>query len=102
VKGIDMAIDFDEVKKRAMAKAEAIRKEQARERAMENKHMVKDFLDSVKSFEKTLKDISDTIDGNDLSPESIQRTINRLNKVSKSIDQLKAKLDENQTDDRMR
>jgi len=100
VKGIDMAIDFDEVKKRAIAKAEVIRKEQAMERA--KTFSIKDFLDSVKSFEKTLKHVSDTIDSNDLSPELIQRTINKINKVRISMDQLKVKLDEKQTDDRMR
>ena len=95
-----MAIDFDEVKKRAIAKAEVIRKEQAMERA--KTFSIKDFLDSVKSFEKTLKHVSDTIDSNDLSPELIQRTINKINKVRISMDQLKVKLDEKQTDDRMR
>ena len=100
MKGIDMAIDFDEVKKRAIAKAEVIRKEQAMERA--KTFSIKDFLDSVKSFEKTLKHVSDTIDSNDLSPELIQRTINKINKVRISMDQLKVKLDEKQTDDRMR
>lgn len=96
----DRQIELNERAKRAIARAEKLHEEEARERA--KKFSIKTFLDSIKPFEKNLQDIKDAIDSEGLSPEAIKRITNKFNRVSKSVDQLNDKLTKLQTDDRMR
>ena len=77
---------------RAKAKAEIERKAQEAERHMGNTQEVKGFLDSIKAFEKSIKEVMEAIDYRKFSPEAIQFTLNRLEKVSESINDLTIKL----------
>lgn len=91
---LDTPIDnpvFDRIV-RAKAKAEIEHKAVEAERHMGNTHEVKEFLDAIKAFEKSMAEIYEAIDYKALSPESIQYTINRLEKVSQSISDLTIKL----------
>ena len=77
---------------RAKAKAEIERKAVEAERHMGNTQEVKGFLDSIKAFEKSIKEVMEAIDYRKFSPEAIQFTLNRLEKVSESINDLTIKL----------
>jgi len=91
---LDTPIDnpmFDRIV-RAKAKAEIERKAVEAERHMGNTQEVKGFLDSIKAFEKSIKEVMEAIDYRKFSPEAIQFTLNRLEKVSESINDLTIKL----------
>ena len=91
---LDTPIDnpvFDRIV-RAKAKAEIEHKAIEAERHMGNTHEVKEFLDAMKAFEKAISIIMEAIDYKAISPESIQYTVNRLAKVTESINDLTIKL----------
>jgi len=91
---LDTPIDnpvFDRIV-RAKAKAEIEHKAVEAERHMGNTHEVKEFLDAMKAFEKAISIIMEAIDYKAISPESIQYTVNRLAKVTESINDLTIKL----------
>lgn len=91
---LDTPIDnpvFDRIV-RAKAKAEIEHKAIEAERHMGNTHEVKEFLDAMKAFEKAVSIIMEAIDYKAISPESIQYTVNRLAKVTESINDLTIKL----------
>lgn len=77
---------------RAKARAEIEHKAVEAERHMGNTQEVKGFLDSIKAFEKSIKEVMEAIDYRKFSPEAIQFTLNRLEKVSESINDLTIKL----------
>ena len=77
---------------RAKAKAEIEHKAVEAERHMGNTHEVKEFLDAMKAFEKAISIIMEAIDYKAISPESVQYTVNRLAKVTDSINDLTIKL----------
>jgi len=77
---------------RAKAKAEIEHKAVEAERHMGNTHEVKEFLDAMKAFEKAISIIMEAIDYKAISPESVQYTVNRLAKVTESINDLTIKL----------
>lgn len=77
---------------RAKAKAEIEHKAVEAERHMGNTQEVKEFLDAIKSFERSITTIMEAIDYKDISPEAKQFTINRLAKVTESINDLTIKL----------
>jgi len=91
---LDTPIDnpmFDRIV-RAKAKAEIEHKAVEAERHMGNTHEVKEFLDAMKAFEKAISIIMEAIDYKRISPESVQYTVNRLAKVTESINDLTIKL----------
>jgi ParB family chromosome partitioning protein len=91
---LDTPIDnpmFDRIV-RAKAKAEIEHKAIEAERHMGNTHEVKEFLDAMKAFEKAISIIMEAIDYKAISPESVQYTVNRLAKVTESINDLTIKL----------
>lgn len=91
---LDTPIDnpmFDRIV-RAKARAEIEHKAVEAERHMGNTHEVKEFLDAMKAFEKAISIIMEAIDYKAISPESIQYTVNRLAKVTESINDLTIKL----------
>lgn len=91
---LDTPIDnpvFDRIV-RAKAKAEIEHKAVEAERHMGNTHEVKEFLDAMKAFEKAVSIIMEAIDYKAISPESVQYTVNRLAKVTESINDLTIKL----------
>jgi len=77
---------------RAKARAEIEHKAVEAERHMGNTHEVKEFLDAMKAFEKAISIIMEAIDYKAISPESVQYTVNRLAKVTESINDLTIKL----------
>ena len=77
---------------RAKAKAEIEHKAAEAERHMGNTQEVKEFLDAMKAFEKAISIIMEAIDYKAISPESVQYTVNRLAKVTESINDLTIKL----------
>jgi ParB/RepB/Spo0J family partition protein len=77
---------------RAKAKSEIEHKAVEAERHMGNTHEVKEFLDAMKAFEKAISIIMEAIDYKRISPESVQYTVNRLAKVTESINDLTIKL----------
>ena len=77
---------------RAKARAEIEHKAVEAERHMGNTHEVKEFLDAMKAFEKAILIIMEAIDYKAISPESVQYTVNRLAKVTESINDLTIKL----------
>ena len=77
---------------RAKAKAEIEHTAVEAERHMGNTHEVKEFLDAMKAFEKAISIIMEAIDYKAISPESVQYTVNRLAKVTESINDLTIKL----------
>lgn len=77
---------------RAKAKAEIEHKAVEAERHMGNTQEVKEFLDAIKLFENSIKEIAEAIDYKSISPEAKQYTINRLEKVTQSINELTIKL----------
>jgi len=91
---LDTPIDnpmFDRIV-RAKARAEIEHKAVEAERHMGNTHEVKEFLDAMKAFEKAISIIMEAIDYKAISPESVQYTVNRLAKVTESINDLTIKL----------
>lgn len=91
---LDTPIDnpvFDRIV-RAKAKSEIEHKAIEAERHMGNTHEVKEFLDAMKAFEKAISIIMEAIDYKRISPESVQYTVNRLAKVTESINDLTIKL----------
>jgi ParB family transcriptional regulator, chromosome partitioning protein len=82
---------FDRIVK-AKAKAEIEHKAVEAERHMGNTQEVKEFLDAMKAFEKAISTIMEAIDYKRISPESVQYTVNRLAKVTESINDLTIKL----------
>ena len=91
---LDTPIDnpmFDRIV-RAKARAEIEHKAVEAERHMGNTHEVKEFLDAMKAFEKAISIIMEAIDYKRISPESVQYTVNRLAKVTESINDLTIKL----------
>jgi ParB family transcriptional regulator, chromosome partitioning protein len=91
---LDTPIDnpvFDRIVK-AKAKAEIEHKAVEAERHMGNTQEVKEFLDAMKAFEKAISTIMEAIDYKRISPESVQYTVNRLAKVTESINDLTIKL----------
>ena len=77
---------------RAKARAEIEHKAVEAERHMGNTHEVKEFLDAMNAFEKAISIIMEAIDYKAISPESVQYTVNRLAKVTESINDLTIKL----------
>lgn len=77
---------------RAKERAEIERKAETAERHMENTQEVKQFLDSIKVFEKAIKEVTEVIDFNKFSPEAVQFTLHRLEKLSATISDLTIKL----------
>lgn len=77
---------------RAKARAETERKAQEAERHLGNTQEVKQFMDAMKAFEKAIREVMEAIDYNKFSPEGIQYTLNRLEKVTESISDLTIKL----------
>ena len=73
---------------RAKAKAEIEHKAVEAERHMGNTQEVKEFLDAIKSFEKAIDEVVKSVQFNKFSPEGVQYTLNRLEKVSESINEL--------------
>lgn len=91
---LDTPVDnpvFDRIV-RAKAKAEIERKATEAERHLGNTHEVKQFMDAMKAFEKAIHEVMEAIDYNKFSPEGIQYTLNRLEKVTESINDLTIKL----------
>lgn len=76
---------------RAKAKAEAQEREKASERHSGNKHEVKEFIDSIRLFEKAIKAAAEAIEYNRFSPEATQYMINRLKKITDTINGIIAK-----------
>lgn len=77
---------------RAKERAEIERKAEVAERHMENTQEVKQFLDSIKVFEKAIKEVMEVIDFDKFSPEAVQFTLHRLKKLSETINDLTIKL----------
>lgn len=77
---------------RAKERAEIERKAEVAERHMENTQEVKQFLDSIKVFEKAIKEVMEVIDFDKFSPEAVQFTLHRLEKLSETINDLTVKL----------
>jgi len=77
---------------RAKAKAEIEHKAVEAERHLGNTQEVKEFLDAMKAFEKAISIFAEAIDYKAVSPESVQYTVNRLAKVTESINDLTIKL----------
>ena len=87
---LDTPIDnpmFDRIV-RAKAKSEIERKAVEAERHMGNTQEVKEFLDAIKLFEKAIDEVVKSVQFNKFSPEGVQYTLNRLEKVSESISEL--------------
>ena len=76
---------------RAKAAAEAQERERVRERHTGAKHEVKEFIDSIRLFEKAIKAAAEAIEYNRFSPEAIQYLINKLEKITNTINGIIAK-----------
>lgn len=77
---------------RAKERAEIERKAVTAERHMENTQEVKQFLDGIKEFEKAIREVMEAIGFNKFSPEAVQYTLHRLEKLSETINDLTIKL----------
>ncbi len=77
---------------RAKERAEIERKAEAAERHMGNTQEVKPFLDAIRIFEKAIKEVIESIEYHKFSPEAIQFTLNRMEKLSETIGDLTIKL----------
>jgi len=77
---------------RAKARAKRDINEQVRDKHFEKTQEVKEFLDSIFTFEKAIKGADEAIDFGKFSPEAVQFTINRLDKLSESISELVIRL----------